>query len=617
MPSYRNPGGARALATLLLLLATLDARAQPEAVLEPVVVTAARMPQRFTDLVADVTVIDAQAIRRSGAQSLAELLQRQPGVEIVQNGGPGASSGVFLRGANTAQTLVLVDGLRVSSSTAGATALEAIPLEQIERIEILRGPSSSLYGADAIGGVIQVFTRKPATALQANATAGYGTHDTVLGTAGVSGGNDVMRGSLQIGARRSAGFNSIVNPANFAYDPDRDGYRDHDVSAQGALTLATGHEASAQFFRSRLDNQFDAGDGFDDRTVTTLTAWQLALRDRFLPAWESRVSAGEGEDESVSKLASGDSPFRTRQRQYAWQNEVSLDAAGATHRVTVAVERREERVATDPPFPVTLRTTNSVTAVYSGTIDAHVLQANLRSDDSNQFGNRTTGALAYGYRISPQWRITASAGTAFKAPTFNDLYFPGFSNPGLRPETARNVEAGAYYTTSLAGVRVDAHAVAWHNRVRDLIVFQCDVDFNCAPQNVSDATLKGVTLGVDAVAERTSAHLSVDLQSPRDDATGHLLPRRARRHGALGVLHQAGPVSLGAEVVASSRRFDDAENLRPLGGYAILNLTAEWPVTATTTLFLRADNVFDRNYELAADFSTGGARIFGGVRWRL
>ncbi|HEY1325849.1 MAG TPA: TonB-dependent receptor [Casimicrobiaceae bacterium] len=611
------PRAARPLAWLLLYLAHIHADAQPAAVLDPVVVTAARMPQRLTDLLADVTVIGVQEIQRSGVQSLAELLQRQPGVEIVQNGGPGSSSGIFLRGANAAQTLVLIDGLRVASATAGATAIEAIPLDQIERIEILRGPSSSLYGADAIGGVIQVFTRKPTTAVQANATAGYGTHDTWLGTAGVSGGNDVVRGALQIGARRSAGFNAIVNPANFSYDPDRDGYRDNSLSAQATVTLADEHHVDAQYFRSRLNNQFDAGDAFDDRTITTLSAWQVALRDQLLPTWQSRLSAGEGEDESVSKTGFGDSPFRTRQRQYAWQNELAFATGHASHRVTLAVERREERVATDPPFPVTLRTTNAFTAVYAGTIGPHALQANLRDDDSNQYGNRVTGVLAYGYRLTPQWRITASAGTAFKAPTFNDLYFPGFSNPDLRPETARNIEAGGYYAAEVSQVRVEARAVAWHNRVRDLIVFQCDASFDCAPRNVSDATLKGITLGFDAVAPKSSAHVTLDLQSPLDDATGHLLPRRARRHGAVQLLQQAGPATLGAELVASSRRFDDAENLRPLGGYAILNLTAEWPVNASATLFVRADNVFDRNYELAADFSTGGARVFGGVRWRL
>jgi vitamin B12 transporter len=591
------------------------AAVQDPAALPSVVVTASRMPQRLTDLTADVTLIGIDEIRRSGADSLADLLGRQPGVEIIQNGGPGSSSGVFLRGANAAQTLVLVDGLRVASASAGATALEAIPLDQIDHIEILRGPSSSLYGADAIGGVIQVFTRRATVTPQANASAGYGTHDTSTLSAGASGGNAVLRGALQLGARRSAGFNAIVNPANFSYDPDRDGYRDTSVSAQAALTLSPGHEVSAQLLRSRLDNQFDAGDAFDDRTITTVTAWQFGVRDRFTPGWQSRLSAGEGSDESVSKTGLGDFPFHTRQRQYGWQNELTLGAIPG--RLTLAAERREERVDAEPAFVVDARTTDSVTAVYAVVAGAQALQANVRNDHSDQFGSRTTGALAYGYRISPAWRVTASTGTAFKAPTFNDLYFPGFSNPALRPETARNLEAGIYYTHVQGAMRVEASAVAWRNRVHDLIVFQCDASFNCAPANVNDATLEGVTLAVDAGTGATTLRASVDLQAPTDDDSGNLLPRRARRHASVQLLHEAGPVRLGAEMVAATRRFDDAQNLRPMSGYGIVNLTVEWALSAATTLFVRADNVLDRHYELAADFSTGGARVFGGVRWRL
>jgi vitamin B12 transporter len=585
--------------------------------IERVAVTASRMPQRVTDLLADVTVIDTDEIRRSGAQSLAELLQRQSGVEIVQNGGPGGTSGVLLRGANAAQTLVLVDGLRIASASSGAAALEAIPLDQIERIEILRGPSSSLYGADAIGGVVQVFTRGATRTPQASASAGFGTHDTWQIAAGASGGSGPVQGALQVGARRSDGFNAIINPRNFSYDPDRDGYRDSSASGQIGFTFAPDHVLSVQAFHDRLDAQYDGGDAFDDRTITTLDAWQVALRDRITPAWESHLSAGEGRDDSVSKTGFGDFPFRTRQRQYAWQNDFVLDAVGVPGRLALALERREERVDTEPAFAVSSRTTNAVTAVYSLVAGAHAVQANLRNDDSDQYGSRTTGALAYGYRLSPQWRVTVSGGTAFKAPTFNDLYFPGFSNPDLRPETARNFEGGIHYATDIGGVRLEARAVGWHNRVRDLIVFECDADFNCAPQNVNDATLKGVTLGLDASARATTLHASVDLQSPRDDATGNLLPRRARRHGTLAVLSQAGPAPLGAEIVASSQRFDDAENTRRMGGYSILNLTAEWPVTKSVTLFARADNVFNRAYELAADYSTGGARVFGGLRWRL
>src|SRR5690349_14538737 len=206
---------------LLLALACAAAGAQPlpaPAPLEPVFVTASRTPQPLLDLVADVTVIDADEIARSGPEGIAALLSRQPGVEITRNGGPGSTSGVFLRGANSTQTLVLIDGMRVASASSGATALEAIPPEQIERIEILRGPASSLYGADAIGGVIQVFTKRSANGFSANASAGYGTFDTWSLAAGLSGGNALASGSIEIGNRESRGFNAITNPANFSYD---------------------------------------------------------------------------------------------------------------------------------------------------------------------------------------------------------------------------------------------------------------------------------------------------------------------------------------------------------------------------------------------------------------
>ena len=602
----------------LLLLVVCNAHAQfrPADVplpLDPVVVTASRSPQRLLDLVADVTVLDAEQIANGGLQGVVALLARQPGVEIIQNGGPGSTSGVFLRGANAAQTLVLIDGMRVASASSGAAALEAIPPDQIERIEILRGPASSLYGADAIGGVIQIFTKRGRTGFHADASASYGTYETSAASAAIAGGNATASGAVSVAGRRSDGFNAIVNPANFSYDPDRDGYRDASVSAHGELRFAADHALSVQYFRNRLDNRFDAGDAFDDRTVTTVTTWQAALDDRLTSAWKSRLSAGEGNDESVSQFATGDFPFETRQRQYAWQNDVMLPAGD----LTLALERREERVDASAGFAVSSRDTNAVTGIYRLIAGEHAVQANLRHDDSSQFGGKTTGAFAWGYRFAPGWRVTASAGTAFRAPTFNDLYFPGFSNPVLSPETSRNIEAGLYANGWAGTMYWQAGALAYRNRVRDLIVFQCDASFTCLPNNVANATLEGVTLTADLLREGTTLHASLDLQSPTDDDTGHLLPRRARRHGAFSVSQPLGPTRLVAEVVASSARYDDAENLRRLGGYAIVNLALEWTLDTKTTLFVRGENVFDHDYALAADFSTGGARVFAGFRWSM
>src|SRR6266550_1909270 len=611
------------LASLLVWTTVVDAQALAEgraktAILDPIVVTASRTPQSITQLLADVTVIERDEIARAGVDSLAELLQRQPGIEIIQNGGPGATSGVFLRGANTNQTLVLIDGVRVSSASVGATALEAIPLEQIERIEILRGPASSLYGSDAIGGVIQIFTRRGSDATRLTAGTGYGTYNTRSVDGGVSGRSGPVTFSVHAGLQDSNGFNAIVNPANFSYDPDRDGYRSESVTASGGLELATGHELAATYFRNRLNNQYDGGDAFDDRTITTVESGGLELRDRLSSAWMSRLTAALGVDESVSKTGFGDFPFRTSQRQYAWQNDITIDPG----LLTLALERREERVTTDSDFAVTARNTNSVMAVYVWRQDPQALQANLRYDDSSQYGGKTTGSLAYGYRIGPEWRITASAGTAFKAPSFNDLYFPGFSNPALKPETSRNVEVGAHWTRTLdllgQSIGTEMHAVAWHNHVHDLIVFGCDTNFNCLPNNVDNATLEGVTITGDARLS-TSASLSgsLTLQSPENDANGNLLPRRARRFGVVAWSQQAGPVRLGLELIASSLRYDDAENTRRLSGYASVNVTVEWPFAANWTVYVRGDNVFDRDYQLAADYSNGGARFFVGVRGRL
>jgi vitamin B12 transporter len=565
-----------------------------------------------------MTVIERDTIARAGVESLVELLQRQPGIEIIQNGGPGATSGVFLRGTNTAQTLVLIDGVRVSSSTTGTTALEAIPLEQIERIEILRGPASSLYGSDAIGGVIQVFTRRGSGAISVNGAAGYGTYKTWALAGGTSGIAGPLAFAVHLGGKRSDGFNAIVNPTNFSYDPDPDGYENESIGASGTLTFAPDQTLSARYFRNRLNNQFDAGDAFDDRTITTLETWQVDSRNRLAAFWTSRLSAAEGTDDSVSETGFGNFPFRTRQLQYTWLNDFTLPAG----LLTIALERREERVDTDPPYAVTSRNTTSVTAIYQWRHEAHALQANVRHDDSSQYGGKTTGALAYGYRLSPEWRFIAGGGTAFKAPSFNDLYFPGFSNPFLQPETSRSFEAGAYWTRTFEiggrSVGIDASAVAWRNQVRNLIVFQCDADFNCLPQNVDDATLTGVTFTAEArIAATTTLSGSLDLQSPENDTNGKQLPRRARQHGALAVTQQAGPVRLGLELIASSYRYDDAENLRRLAGYTSVNLTAEWPFAKGWTLYVRGDNVFDNPYQLAADYSNGGTRVFAGVRGRL
>jgi len=577
--------------------------------LDSMVVTASRLAQPLSELLADVTVIGPDEIARAGQSSVADLLARQPGVEISTNGGPAASTAVFLRGANGNHTVVLLDGVRIASSTTGTASLEAIPVDQIDRIEILRGPASSLYGADAIGGVIQIFTKRGEQGgIRFNASAGYGSYDTSKVSAGAAGGGGPWTYALQLGASRSQGFNAIWNPQNFSYNPDRDGYRNANVVANASWRLSADHELSVQAFRNRLNAQFDAGLDFDDRTITTVESYALGLRDQWTSFWTSRLQAALASDDSDTRAVFGNSRFRTRQRQYAWQNDLTLPLGV----LELIAERREEHVTSDTEFAVTERTTNAVGAIYQLREGPHALQADLRYDRSSQFGGQTTGAVAYGYRFSPLWRATLSAGTAFKVPTFNDLYFPGFSNPSLQPEESRNVEAGLYY----ARPEQQARVVVYRNRVRDLIVFECDENFNCLPQNVARATLEGITVGYEQTWDETMLKGTVDFQRPTDDATGALLPRRARRHASAFLGRTFGPWRIGVEEVGSSARFDDAANTRRMGGYALTNLTFEYALAKAWSLFARVNNLFDKHYELVADYNTPRANVFAGVRFQ-
>ena len=593
---------------LLIPLVHGQALQAPEAAtLDPIVVTATRGPQRLTDLTADVTVIGHDEIARAGPQSLAELLQRQPGIQISMNGGAGSTSAIFLRGTNGNQTLVMIDGMRVGSSTAGATTLEAIPLDLVDHIEILRGPASSLYGADAIGGVIQVFTRRGDGAPAFNGSASYGTYGTSQATAGVGGSQGAWRYAMQGGYQGSHGFNAIADPANFSFNPDRDGYDRGNASASLSYRFNDEHELAAQYYYSRLSNRFDATANFDDKTTTTVESFALASTDRLAAFWVSHLSVGQGSDDSVSQSGFGNAGFRTRQNQLTWQNDFALPLGA----LSLAYVGLDEKISTEPAFPVTSRRTNSFVGVYQVRVDPHTLQLNARYDDNSQYGGRTTGALGYAYAIGEGWRALANVGNAFKAPTFNDLYYPGFANPNLSPETAQNADVALEYASG----KVLARATAYRNLVKNLIVFQCDAEFNCAPNNVAKATLSGVTLQAQADWRTISFKGSLDFLQPEDDATGNQLPRRAREFGSASAQVPWDAWRFGAELVAASARYDDAANTRRMGGYALVNLTASYALNKQWTLTLRADNILDKHYELAAGYNTAGASVFGGIRY--
>lgn len=608
-----------------LALAVLSLSAAARADEAEIVVTATRQSMRANELIADTSVVARQEIEQSGAATLSELLARQPGIEFSRNGGRGAAEGVHIRGANAGHTLVLVDGLRIGSATLGQTALEQIPLGQVERIEIVRGPASALYGTDAIGGVVQIFTRRGADAPPIQFSAGYGSRGTYEAAASLAGAAGALRYNLNLGAGGSDSINAVRNRSSGAYNPDDDGFRNRNGSVHLSYRFNADHEAGVDYFRSAGTNRFDSGwpsSLSDWRTRQTLSGASVYARNRLLPSWTSTLRLGTGNDDQSttpsSTVGAAEDVFRTRQRQVLWQNDVTLPVGQAL----LAFERVRQEVDSTQTFTVTGRTIASVLLGWTGRVGSHRLQTNLRRDRNSQFGGKTTGSLGYGYQFTDTLRASLGAATAFKAPTFNDLYYPnvpfvGAGNPNLQPESARNHEAALHYDDG----RRQTSLVLFRNSIANLIQWEESPpgSWFYTPMNVGRARIDGASLSWRENFGGWEAYANATVQDPRDADTGKQLIRRARRFGALGASTGRDSWRAGAELKVSGARYDDAANTRRLGGYALVNLFGEYRLDGGWTAFGRVDNLFDRDYTLArsssTEYATPGRTLFVGVRY--
>jgi vitamin B12 transporter len=601
-----------ALCAGLALAAT--ARAQTE---EAVVVTASRVEQQVKDAIPNTTVITQSEIKASGATDLPSLLRGNAGVEFTQNGGPGGVSSLFLRGGNSAHTLVLIDGQRMESASSGTAPLEHIMLDEVERIEIVRGNVSALYGSGAMGGVVQIFTRSGAGAPGATVEAMAGSRGTQKLAASYGNRTDDTRLALSASENGTRGF-SAIDP-NYApvANPDRDGYRNASVSGQLARRIAAGQEAGLRFFRSEgktdYDNPFGATPRETNRTDTTLQELSAYVDSRLADAWRSRLTLAEGRNDSHDFTDDQPNPFGSRfdsrNRQLTWQNDVTVERG---HVVTATAERLAQDLSSDTAYTGTSRTVDSLALGYGGRLGAQQLQVAARRDQYSDVGAASTGLLGYGYEVSENWKLTALGSTAFRAPTFNDLYYPLFGNPALRPERSRSVEAGVQYAQGQRLLR----AVVFRTRYRDLIVFD-PVAF--IPVNVAHARVSGAELTYSAAYEGGwGTRASLTVQNPVDEDTGQQLRKRAKSHLGGEISREIGPWRLAGEVASSASR-PDADIVSgarvTLAPYTVVNLSARYRVGKTLDALARLDNAADRRYQLTHGYNTPPRGIFLGVRW--
>jgi len=595
---------------LSALLAAPVAAAETVTELDPVVVTATRTAQTADETLASVSVIERPEIVRRQSKTMTDVLRGLPGVAIAGSGGPGQPTSVFLRGAEGDQTLVLIDGVKVGSATIGAVPWQNIPVEQIERVEVVRGPRSSLYGSEAIGGVIQVFTRRGHPGpLTPRFSAGAGRYGTARISGGLSGGTDRVWLDAGLGFEQTEGFDACRGEpfvgGCLVDQPDADGYTNKNGSVSAGWRPSDRFEVDASFLRSEGEVEYD-GDVFaGDNTRTATQVLRARAVARPVDAWTSTISVARSWDDS--EVYFGDlylNRYDTRRDVLGWQNDIALAPAQL---VTVGLDYQQDRVSTDPPLDESSRYNTGVYGEYLGRLAGADLQLSLRHDDNDQFGGHDTGNAAIGYGFDNGLRVTASYGTAFKAPTFNELYYPGFGNPDLDPEQSWSAELG------LEGLhpwgRWSVHA--YQTDIDDLIAFDA---FTSAPANIDRARIRGLELWGTAEVGGWIADAALTLMDPRNLSDGpddgNLLPRRPEQTLRLDLDRRFGRVGVGGTLFVSGRRFDDGANKVRLDGFTLVDLRAEYGFTDSLRLQGRIENLFDEDYETAAWYNQPGRSFF-------
>lgn len=581
--------------------------------LDAVVVTATRTAITTDAALAPVDVIDRDAIARSQAGSLGELLRGRAGINLSNQGGIGKLSTLFVRGAESDHVLVLVDGVRIGSATSGLASFQDLPVALIDRIEIVRGPRSSLYGSDAIGGVIQIFTRRDrGESANFRFHVGAGSQGRREGGVGVGGsagrgwfGVDAAFQSTDgIDACRGAGF-PVFAGCFVDGQTDRDGYRNHAFSARGGLDIGESVTLEAHALYVSGHNDYDGS--FVDNSDIRQQALGAQLRWKASERVDLRFNVGSNQDASdnfIGSVPNGD--FASRRNSASVQADIALAEAQL---LTLGVDWLHDRVNSDTAYDDTRRGNRAAFAQYQGTFGKHDVQLALRRDDNDQFGGETTGTAAWGLNFADAWRVTASYGTAFKAPTFNELYYPFFSNPALRPESSKTYEIGLAWRGKTTRVRLDA----FNTDVKDLIAYNATLFL---PDNIEKARLRGAELRVDSKLFGWDLGASASWLDPQDRRSGHDLPRRARETARLELDRGFGKFRLGFTGVAEGDRYDDLANVRRMGGFATLDVRGEYAVTDDWTLQARVANVFDTSYETAAFYNQPGREYFVTLRFR-
>ena len=622
-----------ALAVALLPLtthatATDAATDSSEALLAPaLVVTSGRQVEAKKAAVAATSVFTRADIERLQVRNVDELLTRVPGVSVSRNGGPGSISGVFMRGTGSTQSLILVDGQRIASATSGTASLEFLSIDQIERVEVVRGSRSSLYGSDAIGGVIQIFTRRGGnTPAQPYMRLAAGSNNTYERTLGISGGDAQTRYNLSGSLNESQG---IDNTGSYLGDN-----RDDDAVRNRALSLNVSHQFNEQLEagisaldqrgKTEFDDIYSGTRPYDDFQLSSTSGYLSAqLND----SWLSRIEAGHSEDKRDTQ---NDDPlgslytYNTYRNAANWLNTVQVNDA---NKLLLGLDWYEDILHSSTDFNETSRWNQAAFIQHRFYGEQLSTELGMRHDKNEDFGSENTWNGALTVPVNNDHEAILSYSEGFRAPTFNDLYYPDFcsfgtcypsANPNLTPEHSKTYEAQWRSRFSAA---TQLELSLYRTDLKDAIV----LDQDYIPQNIQTARINGFEAALAQRLGDWQANLALGLIDPRDRDSGHTLQRRAKRTLTLDLDRQFGAFSTGATWRAVAGRYDDADNTAELGGYGLLAVRAGWQASKEVGFEVKLNNLLDKDYADATytygfpskrdNYNTEGRTALFAVSW--
>ncbi len=591
-----------------VLLASSAVAAQAQTSSDTLLVTATRTAQTADQALASVSVIDRAEIERKQAQTVTELLESTPGLTLINNGGRGKATSISLRGTSSGHVLVLIDGIKAGSATLGTTAFEHLAVDQIERIEVVRGARSSLYGANAIGGVIQIFTKQPKQAQSyGEVLAGYGSNNA-LQTA-LSGGwsNSQSQISAKVSHFSTDGFD--VRPEKASKGVDDDGYVNDSLKLDGQHKLGK-HTLSAGLQYTKGENEYDGSSSNDSKSEFEYSTAYAGIKSKLTESFTLKSKLSSNKDDSLTVVDGADgNSFITKTQKLEVQGEQKYEngilvIAGLDYKIDDVSESTQD-------YDEESRDNKALFALIEKTGDKYQASLSVRVDDNEAFGDFTTYGIDGQYELSPQASISAGYATAFLAPTFNQLYWPdtgyGGGNPDLKPETSSTASVGLTFKPKS---NLDFGLNLYQTELKDMIS-------GWPAENTDKAEITGAEFLANASFGPTQLSFNANLLDTEDKKTGKELTYRAQKTANLRISQQLNQLTVGLDTQFSDERYTNTSNTEKLPAYTLYNLDAKYSLSKQLNLSASIKNLTDKEYETNKGYATAGRTVFGSVRYRF